>query len=253
MLQIRPRNHFWYRIGNGHSVSAWFDNWCEKSPISNSLSARVISNASFLLSASVSDHIRDNMWSWPLEWSNILPPIEVPALQPDQPDSLFWKDKSGSLQPFSVSQFGLNNAFQSMHFIYDSHSHYVPCLVESKEDKSIWKDRNRRSTDFSVENCWEAIRHRSMAVPWFHVVWFPYCIPRHAFHLWLGVRRKLKTQDLMKSWDISLKRSCGFKGIQQIHVDWESIISAIIPQSKKRTIDIIVIKLLLVATSYFIW
>lgn len=30
---------------------------------------------------------------------------------------------------------------------------------------------------------------------WFHIVWYPYAIHRHAFLLWLIMGEKLKTQD----------------------------------------------------------
>ncbi|GJS96768.1 putative RNA-directed DNA polymerase [Tanacetum coccineum] len=36
----------------------------------------------------------------------------------------------------------------------------------------------------------------------FMSVWFSQRIPRHAIHLWLVVNRKLKTQDLLRQWDV---------------------------------------------------
>ncbi|GJZ51136.1 hypothetical protein Tco_0605651 [Tanacetum coccineum] len=35
-----------------------------------------------------------------------------------------------------------------------------------------------------VKHVWEAIRPRGNEVLWHRVIWFSYCIPRHAFHLW---------------------------------------------------------------------
>ena len=35
------------------------------------------------------------------------------------------------------------------------------------------------------------------------VVWFAHCIPRHAFHLCLVTKRKLKTQDVLRHWDVN--------------------------------------------------
>ncbi|GJX21175.1 reverse transcriptase domain, reverse transcriptase zinc-binding domain protein [Tanacetum coccineum] len=47
------------------------------------------------------------------------------------------------------------------------------------------------------------IRVRNTKVEWYSMVWFPSCIPRHAINLWLIVRKKLKTQDLIPVWNIS--------------------------------------------------
>nr|XP_043629984.1 uncharacterized protein LOC122601285 [Erigeron canadensis] len=148
---------------------------------------------------------------------------------------------------------------------------------------ALLSDRDGHFTEFTVANSWEAIRPRSAEVPCFFVVWFPSCIPRHAFHLWLVVKRKLRTQDLISSWDTNSNEPllcslcyqqsdshnhlffecsyasqvwrdvCGFMGIQQALIDWESILATIIPEPKKKTIDIIVLKLIFAATSYFIW
>nr|XP_043619765.1 uncharacterized protein LOC122591569 [Erigeron canadensis] len=234
MLQIRPlvRNHFWYRIGNGHSVSAWFDSWCEASPLSNLLS-RVISNAGFLMSTSVSDLIHDNTWSWPMEWGKIIPTIDVPVLIHDQPDSLCWKDKFGSIQPFSVSQV------------------------------------------------WEAIRPNDGTVNWYHVVWFKQCIPKHAFLIWLVVKKKLKTQDMLRYWEMNGPASCAFCDAQldsHSHLffecdfsaqiwkgmcdrvdlafysdDWDIVLASFISIATIKKADAIIAKLVLGASFYFIW
>ncbi|GKE70224.1 reverse transcriptase domain, reverse transcriptase zinc-binding domain protein, partial [Tanacetum coccineum] len=45
-------------------------------------------------------------------------------------------------------------------------------------------------------------RLRADIVDWYHVVWFPHCIPRHALHMWLMIKEKLKTQDRLRKWDI---------------------------------------------------
>ncbi|GJV00879.1 hypothetical protein Tco_1330149 [Tanacetum coccineum] len=46
-----------------------------------------------------------------------------------------------------------------------------------------------------VRNVWEGIRDRGNEVPLHLLVWFPHCIPRHAFNLWLIMRESLKMQD----------------------------------------------------------
>ncbi|GJV17146.1 hypothetical protein Tco_1362469 [Tanacetum coccineum] len=54
----------------------------------------------------------------------------------------------------------------------------------------------------SLECAWEVLRPRGQQVMWYHITWFSNCIPRHAFHLWLVMRRCLKMQDKLRSWDV---------------------------------------------------
>ncbi|GJR21752.1 reverse transcriptase domain, reverse transcriptase zinc-binding domain protein [Tanacetum coccineum] len=78
----------------------------------------------------------------------------------------------------------------------------VPQLLNSM-DRFIWRNLANIVTEFSVSAVWENIRPRSNMVEWFHVVWFSQKIPRHAILLWLVIKRKLKTQDSLRQWDVS--------------------------------------------------
>ncbi|GJU50139.1 putative RNA-directed DNA polymerase, eukaryota, reverse transcriptase zinc-binding domain protein [Tanacetum coccineum] len=77
----------------------------------------------------------------------------------------------------------------------------APILVNS-HDFIQWRDINGNMADFSVKLAWEALRPRGAEVLWYKIVWFAHCIPRHAFHLWLVMRRSLKTQDKLCPWDV---------------------------------------------------
>ncbi|GKC06655.1 reverse transcriptase domain, reverse transcriptase zinc-binding domain protein [Tanacetum coccineum] len=56
---------------------------------------------------------------------------------------------------------------------------------------------------FLVASAWNSLRSRADVVDWFHVIWFPQYIPRHAFYIWLVTKQKLKTQDTLRQWDVS--------------------------------------------------
>ncbi|GKC75736.1 reverse transcriptase domain, reverse transcriptase zinc-binding domain protein, partial [Tanacetum coccineum] len=77
----------------------------------------------------------------------------------------------------------------------------VPHLSDAS-DKLVWKDLSNVDVGFSVAIVWECIRPRFDEVDWYHVVWFSHQIPRHAIHLWLVIKRKLKTQDKLRQWDV---------------------------------------------------
>ncbi|GJY29022.1 putative reverse transcriptase domain, reverse transcriptase zinc-binding domain protein [Tanacetum coccineum] len=62
-------------------------------------------------------------------------------------------------------------------------------LDYTSQDCMKLQDTNGNFSEFSVRCAWEALRPSSNEVSWFHLVWFSHCIPRHAFHLWLVMRR----------------------------------------------------------------
>ncbi|GJW78319.1 polypyrimidine tract-binding protein homolog 2 isoform X1 [Tanacetum coccineum] len=74
----------------------------------------------------------------------------------------------------------------------------TPNIVLARQDCMKWRAINGTLTDFSVKCAWEVLRPRGTKVTWLHTVWFSHAIPRHAFHLWLVMRRSLKMQDKLR-------------------------------------------------------
>ncbi|KAK1414735.1 hypothetical protein QVD17_30486 [Tagetes erecta] len=81
----------------------------------------------------------------------------------------------------------------------------VPVICNNRRDVSVWHDIYGVEHKFSIHNVWETIRYRSTEVDWYNIVWFTHCIPRHAFHVWLVCRKKLNTQDKMRTWDMNMR------------------------------------------------
>ncbi|GJS65346.1 hypothetical protein Tco_0679910 [Tanacetum coccineum] len=86
-------------------------------------------------------------------------------------------------------------------------------------------------------------------VDWFHVVWFSHQIPRHAIHLWVVMRRKLKTQDMLRQWDV-WNHMKSFIGIPNLPSDLSSIVDFLIPLAKMRSARSMVAKLVFAASIY---
>ncbi|KAJ0615163.1 putative RNA-directed DNA polymerase [Helianthus annuus] len=242
ILQLRPlvRSYFWTEIGNGSHSSAWFDNWCELGPLEQFFSPRLIANAGFHMHSKVSEVYSDNGWRWPLAWREVCPAL-------DQIDRV-------SLQP-------------------------------NKSDKFWWRHGNDK-LDFSSSRVWDSIRHREDPVNWCGIVWFSQCIPRHAFLMWLVMKRKLLTQDKILSWDISRRKNmnmlccllcyanhdshhhlffeCKFSaqvwslvrpkvGMELVQPKWEEIVNWLRDRVKSKAAKDYVARLLVAATTYFIW
>ncbi|GJX31732.1 putative RNA-directed DNA polymerase, eukaryota, reverse transcriptase zinc-binding domain protein [Tanacetum coccineum] len=140
--------------------------------------------------------------------------------------------------------------------------------------------------DFSVAAVWDSIRPRSIEVDWFHVVWFSHHIPRYAIHLWLVIKRKLKTHDLLRPWDLCnnhymnqlvcplcevqpdshdhLFFGCRFSSwvwdnlkpllyIPNVPSALDDIVAFLIPVAKMKSIRSVVCKLVFSAACYFLW
>ncbi|GJX60854.1 reverse transcriptase domain-containing protein [Tanacetum coccineum] len=78
----------------------------------------------------------------------------------------------------------------------------VPNLSVDCDDVLLWLDLEGNLRPFSVACAWDSLHSRADVVDWFHVIWFPQCIPMHAFHMWLVTKQKLKTQDRPRQWDV---------------------------------------------------
>ncbi|PWA92968.1 reverse transcriptase zinc-binding domain-containing protein [Artemisia annua] len=139
---------------------------------------------------------------------------------------------------------------------------------------------------FSVAYAWESLRTRADVVEWFHIPWFSHCIPRHAIHLWLVIRHKLKTQDILRESDVGpdvdlsliscplcetvpdshphLFFECpfsmqvwfqvrGLSGMDSVPPLLGDVITFLVPISKGRLVASIISRLLPAATTYYIW
>ncbi|GJX89335.1 homeodomain-like protein [Tanacetum coccineum] len=69
-------------------------------------------------------------------------------------------------------------------------------------DLPQWRDFKGVLSMFSIRGAWEALYLRGTEVTWYHIVWFSHNILRHAFNLWLVMRRSLKTQDRVRQWEV---------------------------------------------------
>ncbi|GKC83208.1 putative RNA-directed DNA polymerase [Tanacetum coccineum] len=74
--------------------------------------------------------------------------------------------------------------------------------INNEDDAIVWHDVRGVFQHFSVAGSWDSLRLRADVVDCYHVVWFPYCIPRHAIHMWLVIMEKPKTQDRLRQWDV---------------------------------------------------
>ncbi|XP_021979810.1 uncharacterized protein LOC110875926 [Helianthus annuus] len=79
-------------------------------------------------------------------------------------------------------------------------------LQPNTDDRICWIEGDDLH-DFSSSTVWQSLRSREQEIDWVNIVWFNQCIPRHAFLMWLIMRRKLLTQDIILKWDFSRRKN----------------------------------------------
>ncbi|XP_050232088.1 uncharacterized protein LOC126680874 [Mercurialis annua] len=81
-------------------------------------------------------------------------------------------------------------------------------IVEDKENDIRWNlEANGK---FSIASTWRALSSSRDNVPWFKLIWFNGNVPRHAFIVWLALKRRLLTRDRLVHWRICSTASCVF-------------------------------------------
>lgn len=74
------------------------------------------------------------------------------------------------------------------------------------DDKIIWDaiDINK----IKAGQIWDSIRHRQQHVGWYKILWHQLHVPRYSFILWLGLLRKLPTNDVTRYYSAGRISSC---------------------------------------------
>ncbi|GJW10935.1 copia protein [Tanacetum coccineum] len=162
----------------------------------------------------------------------------------------------------------------------------APHIEVNSVDQVSWRDSNGVFSNLSVSRAWEALRPHRNKVIWYNIVWFPQSIPRHSFHLWLVMRSTLKTQDKLRQWDVGIntdlsmlrcplcntqsdshahlffecsfssqvwKMVCHLADMEMVPPVLQNIIDYLHPMAHKRSARSIFGKLILAASSYFVW
>nr|GEU44046.1 hypothetical protein [Tanacetum cinerariifolium] len=159
----------------------------------------------------------------------------------------------------------------------------APVINDGKQDILEWRNSDGVSNPFLVKLVWDTIRPRDGEIPWYDLVGFPTCIPRHAVNMWHFMKKILKTQDLLRSWDVAAGLSivcplcetqpdshehlffeCSFSHQVWSHIKQSaglsdsgssliSIVSILIPIAKRKTVRSCIGKIVLAAAAYFVW
>nr|XP_043611682.1 uncharacterized protein LOC122583328 [Erigeron canadensis] len=131
----------------------------------------------------------------------------------------------------------------------------LPILnFNNERDKLVWKDNNDTIMLFSTWGVWNTIRYREQPVSWHSIVWFSQCIPRHSFFMWLILRKKLKTEDLMMKWGVGVWNGVrSLAGMADVSGKMDDIMDWLLVRAKSRSVRNILGRLVVAATAYYVW
>ncbi|GJT90625.1 RNA-directed DNA polymerase, eukaryota, reverse transcriptase zinc-binding domain protein [Tanacetum coccineum] len=104
-LRDKVREHIWWKIGNGNSVSAWHDKWSNASPLSDIVSARERFSAGLNNNNTVREIVGEEGWLWPEEWLDSHPElqnVQIPIFHSDSDDKAVWITNNGDVRKFEM-------------------------------------------------------------------------------------------------------------------------------------------------------
>ncbi|GJX32724.1 RNA-directed DNA polymerase, eukaryota, reverse transcriptase zinc-binding domain protein [Tanacetum coccineum] len=105
-LRDKIRKHVLWKIGDGTSVNAWYDNWNIAGPLCETVTTREVYEAGMNINTTVAKLTVIENGNSPEGWENeypILKSYKFPRLQEGKKDEVFWVDNSGQERLFRVN------------------------------------------------------------------------------------------------------------------------------------------------------
>ncbi|KAJ0833348.1 putative RNA-directed DNA polymerase [Helianthus annuus] len=155
----------------------------------------------------------------------------------------------------------------------------------NNQDRLLWRDDDKLN-EYSSSGVWNSVRAREQEVNWASIVWFSQCVPRHAFLMWLIVRRKLLTQDKILQWSYPRRKNMNMMccllcyenvdshdhlffecklsseiwctvrskvGMDTVEPRWTEIVDWLKHRSRSKSARNLLCKLIVAASMYVIW
>lgn len=157
-----------YSIGDGNTISLWFEPWCNSKCLAKSTTAPIISQCTMNKNARVHDIINTGSWRLPT---------------PNHRHHHFDPTLSHWLLTFNYPNFNLN-----------------------VRDVILWDGLDLCKV--KTRHVWESLRHRTLQVQWYHAVWHQLKVERYAHHQWLLSHGRLNTLARLARFGIDLDQQC---------------------------------------------
>ncbi|GJR59120.1 hypothetical protein Tco_1501282 [Tanacetum coccineum] len=141
ILNLRKdvRKFMYSKIGDGNSVSVWYDNWSNIGTLDQVIIHRTFYDARLRARMTIKELMGQSNWEWPKGWTDefpILQSIQRPILNEYVKDKVLWKRENGKL--YKIKQLGSYDVMRCplCKNDTDSHSHL---FFECEFSKTIWE------------------------------------------------------------------------------------------------------------------
>lgn len=130
-LRQDVEDHVKYKVGNGETISAWYDRWTNQQALAKSIRRRDIHLDGFNEQSKLCEVVDVNGWKWPYDWRNkyeIIQNMEVPTLS-EEPDVPVWITNNGREVKFSTKNVWMDMRHNETEVVWSKvvwHSHCIP-------------------------------------------------------------------------------------------------------------------------------
>lgn len=154
-------------------------------------------------------------------------------------------------------------------------------ILNSEEDKDVWKTNGDKKVQFNIKSAWEDFRDNGDKVQCHKLVWFSQGVPSHMFIVWMAVNERLQTQDRIMKWNNDINMRCPLckscpdshdhiffqcqfsqivwnefqnkEALRKRPLTWKDTISALTTWFPNKSVNSIVGKLVFGAMVYYLW
>lgn len=192
-----------YNVGDGKTISAWYDRWSNQQALAKSISRRDIHLAGFSDQSKLCDIINDNRWKWPAEWSrkyDVISNMSVPRLT-QAPDKPIWITNNGNKVEFATSKVWNDVRQEDGKVTWSKivwHSHCIPkhCFVLwlAIKHKLLTQDRLMKWYPNKVMKC-----SLCKTVEDSHDHLFFQC--KYSQEVWTAIQAMANIRSNAKTWD----------------------------------------------------
>ncbi|GJU02352.1 RNA-directed DNA polymerase, eukaryota, reverse transcriptase zinc-binding domain protein [Tanacetum coccineum] len=186
-LRDKIRKHVIWKIRDGNSINAWYDNWNTGGPLCEIVTTREIYDAGLSIDTTVAELIVMGEGKWPEGWENayhILNLYNLSRLQEGKKDDIFWVDKSGHERVFGTKYVWKDLCCSSPRVDWHKivwfskciprHSFIVSLAIQNRlntQDRiAIWKPNDIIQCVF-CKKCLDSIEHLFFSCNFSKEVW----------------------------------------------------------------------------------
>nr|XP_043629998.1 uncharacterized protein LOC122601297 [Erigeron canadensis] len=230
-----------HKIGDGRSMSMWYDNWSDIGPLINFISTREIYRAGFSMTNKFADLIDNGVWRWPVAWYDLFPVLidcTVPTLNNDKNDRLILRTLEGVELDYSTANVWELMRYKRHPVLWVELVWFSSCIP--RHSFLLWMVMNKKLQTQDRLKPWEVGGAVNL-----NLVCYSLCKTGRDSHDHLFFECAFATQ----VWNLVRDMA----NMHDIPAKLKDISDHLIPLARSKSANSIIGKLIFAATTYFVW